>query len=92
MSELETVHNYYERKVVDEINSNYLESGLNDTQLADLACIALNHIPPRYIRYDIDMSFYMSGEEFDEMNNKVSIALKKAFEIIMKPKDKPDEE
>ncbi|GEM_PF-5412006 len=39
MSELETVHNYYERKVVDEINSNYLESGLNDTQLADLACI-----------------------------------------------------
>jgi hypothetical protein len=32
----------------------------------------------------------MSGEEFDEMNNKVSIALKKAFEIIMKPKDKPD--
>ena len=85
MSELETVHNYYERKVVEEINHNYLETGLTDTQLADLACIALNHIPPRYIRYDIDMSFYMSGEEYNEMNNKVVKSLKKAFKIITKP-------
>ncbi len=88
MSELETVHNYYERKVLEEINNGYLESGLNDTQLADLACIALNHIPPRYIRYDIDMSFYMSGEEYNEMNNKVIKALKKAFKILTHPDSK----
>ena len=57
MSELETIHNYYERKVIEEIHSQYGSSNLIDTQLADLACIALNKIPPRYIRNDISKTY-----------------------------------
>ncbi|MDR9498140.1 MAG: late competence development ComFB family protein [Hydrogenovibrio sp.] len=84
MSTLESVHNYYERRVFDHINENYLQSGLNEEQLADLACMALNRIPPRYIRYDIDMSFYMSGQEHIEVDDTVAKAVKKAFKKIRK--------
>jgi len=79
MSELESVHNHFEQKVINEINSNYLDSGLSDTQLADLACIALNRIPPRYIRHDIDMSFYMTSQEYNEIEAKVKQAVEQAY-------------
>lgn len=52
MSELETVHNHYERKVFEEINDNYIDKNLSDTQLADLACIALNRIESKRSRQD----------------------------------------
>lgn len=81
---LDTVHNFYERKVFDHINENYLASGLTEEQLADLACIALNRIPPRYIRFDIDMSFYMSGQEHLEVDETVAKAVKKAYKKIQK--------
>jgi len=82
MSALESVHNYYERKVIEKINTNYLDGDLSSTQLADLACIALNQIPPRYIRHDIDMSFYMTSEEYSEIDSKVAIALKQSYKKI----------
>ncbi|BBP42860.1 late competence development ComFB family protein [Thiosulfativibrio zosterae] len=82
MSDLETVHNYYERKVFQEVHENYTHSGLTSNQLADMACIALNRIPPKYIRYDIDMSFYMSGSEYLEHEAKVKKAVKKAYRKI----------
>lgn len=82
MSDLETVHNYYEKKVFDEINEFYLNVGLNEQQLADMACIALNHIPPKYIRFDIDMSFYMSGQEHLEVQERVKQAVEKACQKV----------
>lgn len=88
MSDLETVHNYYERKVFQEINTKYLNSGLDGGQLADMACIALNRISPKYIRYDIDMSFYMSGEEYYAHEKKVRKAVRKAFKTVNKQADK----
>ncbi|WP_024851799.1 late competence development ComFB family protein [Hydrogenovibrio kuenenii] len=84
MSDLESVHNFYEKKVFDEINDHYLNSGLTENQLADMACIALNRIPPKYIRYDIDMSFYMSGQEHQEVDERVKQAVKKAHKKIKK--------
>lgn len=82
MSELESVHNHYERKVFEEVNDNYIDKKLSDTQLADLACIALNRIPPRYIRHDIDMSFYMSSEEYNKIESRVSVAVKMAYKKL----------
>ncbi|AZR82758.1 competence protein ComFB [Thiomicrospira sp. S5] len=84
MSALETVHNYYERPVFNFIQENYRNSGLTDNQLADMACIALNRIAPRYIRHDIDMSFYMSGQEHLEIQARIEKAVKKAFKKVKK--------
>lgn len=86
-SELETVHNYFERLVFNEIKDNYSDTELTDHQLADMACIALNNLPPKYIRYDIDMSFYMSGQEHLEIQEKVRKSVKKAFKKIKKLDD-----
>lgn len=80
--QFDTVHNFYERHVINEIIENYTMKGLDEEQLADMACIALNQISPRYIRHDIDMSFYMSADEYIEMEMRVKVAVKKAFNRV----------
>lgn len=84
---MDTVHNYYERLVFNEITDNYLDKVTDESQLADMACIALNRIAPRYIRYDIDMSFYMSGEEHLEIQKRVAKAVKKAYKKVNQSDD-----
>lgn len=80
----DTVHNYYDRLVFNEINENYQDKALDDQQLEDMACIALNRLSPRYIRFDIDMSFYMSTDEHFEIQKKVAKAVRKAYKKIIK--------
>ncbi|MBN2866116.1 MAG: late competence development ComFB family protein [Thiotrichales bacterium] len=80
----DTVHNYYDRLVFNEINEHYKEKNLSAHQLEDMACIALNRLPPRYIRFDIDMSFYLSTDEHFEIQNKVAKAVRKAYKKIIK--------
>ncbi|WP_019557685.1 late competence development ComFB family protein [Thiomicrorhabdus arctica] len=81
---MDTVHNYYERLVFNEIKEHYADKINDENTLADMACIALNRIAPRYIRYDIDMSFYMSTDEHIEVENRVSKAVRKAYKKIKK--------
>jgi len=82
--ELDSVHNYYERMVVSLL---YRQLGDEDMNfLADVACVALNHLPPRYIRHDVDMSFYLSPHESQEMENKVAEAIKHAIEHVRQQK------
>ena len=81
---MDTVHNYYERLVFNEIKEHYADKIDDENTLADMACIALNRIAPRYIRYDIDMSFYMSTDEHIEVENRVSKAVRKAYKKIQK--------
>ncbi len=78
---MDTVHNYYERLVFNEIKEKYGDK-IDENQAADMACIALNRISPRYIRYDIDMSFYMSAEEHWETQKRVTKAVKKAYKKV----------
>ena len=80
----DTVHNYYDRLVFNEINEHYQDKALDYQQLEDMACIALNRLPPRYIRFDIDMSFYLSTQEHIEIQKKVTKAVRKAYKKIIK--------
>lgn len=84
----DTVHNYYERLVINELRDHYRDKGLDEDQLADLACLALNQIPPRYIRYDIDMSFFMTPIEHDQVEQRVRDAVSSAYVKLTQPKDK----
>ncbi len=83
---MDTVHNYYERLVFNEIKEHYTDKIEDENTLADMACLALNRLAPRYIRYDIDMSFYMSGAEHLEIEKRVSKAVRKAYKRIKNPK------
>ena len=79
---LDSVHNYYEHMVISEIHRQIGEKTVGTDFIADVACVALNHLPPRYIRYDVDMAFYLSPKESMEMEEKVSAAVREALAFV----------
>ncbi len=81
-SDLDTVHNYYEHLVMEELRRQLPPADLKASYLADIACVALNHLPPRYIRHDVDMAFYLSPKERQEMDDKVSNAVRDAIVMV----------
>lgn len=78
----DTIHNYYERMVIDEIHRVVPDQRGEFDLLADIACVALNHLPPRYIRHDVDMAFYLSPREQMEMEDKVKNAVQQAIVFV----------
>jgi hypothetical protein len=81
----ESVHNHLERLVFDEILSKVGDYGLpRDAELLeDIACVALNRLPARYIRFDIDLMYYLTGEERDRAENAVREAVKYAADYVV---------
>ena len=81
--ETDFIHNYYERLVVQEVydQSPRVQQGDKDF-LADVACVALNRLPPRYIRHDVDMTFFMSPQDMVEIENKVAKAVSDALAYV----------
>ncbi len=78
------IHNYYEKLLVDHIVELGLDTEKDSEYLADLCCISLNLLPPRYIRYEVDMAFYMPQSERYEMNMKVQEAVARARSFLDK--------
>ncbi len=78
-----SVHNYYERLVNDAIIQSDPRALKDIDFLADVSCVALNHLPPRYIRHDVDMSFFMSPVERQETNEKVQQAVNHALAFVI---------
>jgi len=76
------VHNYYERIVYDRILIRVGKKSVNQDYMEDVACAALNHLPPRYIRFDVDMLFYLSPVERAEIELKVDSAIELAIDIV----------
>lgn len=81
--ELDFIHNYYERLVIEAIaeQSERVRQGDRDF-LADVACVALNRLPPRYIRHDVDMTFFMSPQDIKEIGEKVAQAVSDALSYV----------
>jgi hypothetical protein len=81
-AEVANVHNYYERLVTESILKTDARAISDPDFLADVSCVALNHLPPRYIRHDVDMSFFMSPVEREETENKVQTAVDYAIVFV----------
>ncbi len=81
-TELDSIHNYYENLVFKTLQEKLPERYGNNSYTADIACVTLNHLPPRYIRHDVDMAFYMSSKERREMIEKVEHAVDQAIEFV----------
>lgn len=79
---VDTIHNYYERMVLEETQRLLADQPTTAELLADIACVALNNLPPRYIRHDVDMAFYLSPRERIEMEDKVSAAVQEAIVFV----------
>lgn len=81
----ESIHNYYEQLVVDHLMEHLApELGITDEdQLADIACLALNNLPPRYIRHDVDMVFFLTSRDREQIQAMVTRETRKAADKVM---------
>ncbi|KKL00538.1 competence protein ComFB [Rheinheimera mesophila] len=82
------IHNYYEKLLLDHLVELRLEDEYDTEYLADLCCIVLNQLPPKYIRYEVDMAFYLPQTERFEMVMKVREAVSKAKAFLDTQRDK----
>ena len=76
------IHNYYEHLVLERISKLGLDTTKSPDYLADLCCLALNQVPPRYIRYEVDMAFYLPQSERNQMEMNVEHAISKALKYL----------
>ncbi len=81
----EQVHNYYERLVFEEVAQRAHDARYHDftpDMLADVACLALNRLPARYVRHDVDMMFYMTEQERQAIAHSLHEVMEFAFPFV----------
>lgn len=82
-ADFESLRNYYERQVVEQVLKQAPHFPLmTEENLPDVACVALNRLPPRYIRHEVDLAFYLTEKERTTNERQVSDAVKYAFEFV----------
>ena len=81
---LDNIFNHYEKLVFDEILRYQAEQGADygPEMLEDVACVALNNLPARYIRHRVDIAFYLTLPEREKMDQMVQQAVKEAFVLV----------
>lgn len=77
-----SVHNYYEKLVYEQLWRASDKAQADSNFLADVLCVALNRLPPRYVRHDVDMTFFLSPIELDEILDKVAQAVNEALSYV----------
>jgi hypothetical protein len=79
-----SIHNHYERAVYDEvITLAKKRPAVESKLLADIACVALNQLPPRYIRHDVDFAFFLTAQEREHSAQLVRDAVAYAFDFVV---------
>ncbi len=80
-----SVRNYNEQAVFDAVLRHaeaYPGLAHKPELLADVACVALNRMPPRYIRHEVDYVFYLSEQERSESERLLMDSVDYAFGFI----------
>lgn len=76
------IHNYYEHIVLERIEQLGLHETKSADYIADLCCMALNKVPPRYIRYEVDMAFFLPQLERISMEQEVADAIAQGIRVL----------
>ncbi|HET9978361.1 MAG TPA: late competence development ComFB family protein [Burkholderiaceae bacterium] len=80
-----SIRNHHEQSVFDAVLAGrelYPAVGGSPDLLVDVACVALNRLPARYIRHAVDFLFYLTERERAEFDASVHEAVKSAFEFV----------
>jgi Late competence development protein ComFB len=80
-----SIRNHHEQAVFDAVLAGrevYPAVGPNAELLADVACVALNRLPARYIRHPVDFLFYLTERERTAFDASVREAVKYAYEFV----------
>jgi len=81
-----SVRNYYEQVVFREVAEKATARGgdsVSPDALLDVACVALNRLPPRYIRHDADFYFFLTEQERADNDTAISEAIDYAFGFVL---------
>lgn len=81
------LRNYYEQLVIRYLTESKLEQQYDGDFISDLCCLALNNLPARYIRHDVDMAFYLSIEQREKMDADVTAAVTEALAYLTTRKE-----
>lgn len=83
-ADFESIFNHHERAVFEAVKLNAPRFAHLATPelLADIACVALNRLPPRYIRHEVDFAFYLTDKERGENERAIAEAVAFAFEFV----------
>lgn len=79
------IFNHHEREVFAAVMAaapDYPDVSLSSDLLCDVACVALNRLPPRYIRHIVDFSFYLTEQERMQIDQAVVDAVAYAFHFV----------
>jgi hypothetical protein len=77
------IHNLQEQAVfsaIAEIAPTYPHFDLE--LMADVGCVALNRVPPRYVRHTVDFTFYQTTLERENDQRVIDEAVRYAFEFV----------
>ena len=80
-----SIRNFHERAVCEAVlaaSERYPGLGHDGELLADVACVALNRLAPRYIRHEVDFVFYLSERERSESERHLAEAVEYAFGFV----------
>jgi Late competence development protein ComFB len=79
-----SIQNFHERAVFEavEARSRRFPHLSTPELLADVACVALNRLPPRYIRHEVDFAFYLTDKERAANAKLVDETVQFAFEFV----------
>jgi hypothetical protein len=80
-----SIRNYNERSVYEAVlgmTARFPGIAGNAELLADVACVALNRLQPRYIRHEVDFAFYLSERERQDGERQVNDAVEYAFGFV----------
>ncbi len=84
IAEFDTIHNHHERAVLVEVLTQArVRRSVDPRLLADIACVALNQLPPRYIRHDVDFAFFLTQQERQSNEQLVRDAVSYAFDFVV---------
>jgi hypothetical protein len=83
-ADFDAIHNHHERAVCEAVSAGAARfPHLNDAELlSDIACVALNRLPPRYIRHEVDFAFYLTDRERADNERAIGKAVAFAFEFV----------
>ena len=82
-ADFESIRNHHEAPVLAAVRERAAGyPALRPEMLADVACVALNRLPPRYIRHPVDLAFYMSDKERLETERAIDEAVTHAFGFV----------
>lgn len=83
-ADFESIFNHHERAVFEAVKAGAPRHPHLATPelLADIACVALNRLPPRYIRHEVDFAFYLTDRERSDNERAIDEAVAFAFEFV----------